>query len=336
MDYYYSLLWKAISVLCLGLLSSSVTSVNAQALFNQEEVAELLNRRAETLDAIPNAYYNYYVFSGEKSGNTIVARHRFYKKIGGGDIKLGQKRSRLVELLNRKLMRNVEIGDTLIVPTKFGLDMRAYSPFPRYYPGGREYDKLFIMDKKVQAFAAYERGKLARWGVINTGDPEKTETPNGRYSFHWKQEYRVSTLSPPGEEWEMYWVVNFYHARGMHVHQYPFPTGGPASHGCVRLIDADAKWVYNWAEPWSTTQGHIGPQSAQGRILAPGTPVLVIGDEPAGFPQPFTLKERYPVLERVDLPEDPYDIPAGSPLQERLDRKFPRLPQKVTAVQKAK
>lgn len=286
---------------------------------DQTAIEDILNRRtAGGLDALPEVYYDYYVLE-HPSDNSVLARNAFYHELGDGDTKLGRERAKLVELLNRQLLTHAELGDTLVVPTEFELDYRAYSPFPRYYPGARDLKKLFIMHKGVQAWAAYEHGKLARWGIINTGNDENP-TPNGRFSFNWKQEYRVSTLSPPDEEWEMYWVFNFYHARGIHVHQYEMPTGGPASHGCVRLVDADAQWIYQWAEPWESSAGPIGPQSAQGRITAPGTPVLVLGENPGGTPQPFVFKKRYPVLKRLDLPSSPMSVPAGSPWQRKFDR----------------
>jgi hypothetical protein len=100
------------------------------------------------------------------------------------------------------------------------------------------------------------------------------------------------------------------------------PTGGPASHGCVRLIDADAKWIYDWAEPWKTTEGYKGPSSMQGELLDPGTMVLVLGTAPGQTrPEPFTYKERYPVLRRVNLPTDPYDVPPGSQQQKMWDQR---------------
>ena len=309
LSFVASLLWAALLVPEVG---------TAQQFFNQEAVAEILTHRRTALNEIPEVYYDYYIF-GEQHENSVRARGRLYEILGEGNQRLGKERSRLVQLLNRRLILNLERGDTLVVPTMFERDFRAYSPFPRYYSGARSYDKLFIIHKGVQAWAAYEYGKLARWGVVNTGNPEKTATPNGRFNFNWKQEYRVSTLSPPGEDWEMYWVFNFHHTRGIHVHQYPFPTGGPASHGCVRLIDADAKWIYQWAEPWKTTEGHIGPWSAQGRILEQGTTVLVLGTEPEGVPRPFTFERRYPVLKRLDLPDHPREVPPGTPQQRRFD-----------------
>jgi hypothetical protein len=289
---------------------------------DQTAVKAILERRGKSLDALPEVYYEYAVLE-HPSGNSVLARNAFYQKLGDGNAKRGKNRARLVQLLNRQLLEHSEMGDTLVVPTKFGLDFRAYSPYPRYYPGARDLKKLFIMHKGVQAWAAYEYGKLTRWGIINTGE-DANPTPSGRFSFNWKQEYRVSTLSPPGEEWEMYWVFNFYHRRGMHVHQYEMPTGGPTSHGCVRLVDADARWIYNWAEPWESSNGPIGPQSAQGNITEPGTPVLVLGENPESAPKPFEFKKRYPVLKRLDLPADPMSVPAGSPWQRTFDRRAGR------------
>jgi hypothetical protein len=177
---------------------------------------------------------------------------------------------------------------------------------------------LFIIDKTLQAFAAYQHGKLVRWGIVNTGAKE-SPTPAGRYNFNWKTEYRVSSLSPPDEPWEMWWVFNFHQGRGIHIHQFAMPTGGPTSHGCVRLIDDDAMWVYNWADSWKTTLGNdFG--SENGRILAQGTTVLVTGDDPPGKPKPFMWKKRIPVLKIAELPESPYDVPAGSNQQEYFDR----------------
>jgi len=307
-------------ITALGAALLIVLPVHGQGYINQNAVESILERRAEKLDALPEVYYEYRVLDDPRK-NTVLARNTLYKKLGDGDQQLGQRRVQLVELLNRVTLTNMALGDTLVVPTEFGLDFRAYSPFPRYYPAARDFDKLFIIHKGVQAFAAYEHGKLARWGVVNTGDPSKTETPNGRFNFNWKVEYRISSLSPPGEDWEMYWVFNFHDARGIHIHQYTMPQGGPTSHGCVRLIDADAKWVYNWADSWTTSAGGTGLASRQGRLLEPGTTVLVLGDEPAGRPNPFSYKERYPVLRRIDLPTNPYDVPPGTPQQERFDEK---------------
>ena len=303
----------------LLLLAGLSSPAAAQGYFDQYAIENILARQADNLDDLPEVYYEYAVLD-DPSGNSVVARDRFYQRVGEGNSETGRERSQLVELLNRQTVENTPLGDTLVVPTEFGLDFRAYSPFPRYYPEAHRIKKLFVIHKTVQAFAAYEYGRLARWGIVNTGNPDSTATPTGRFNFNWKEKERVSTMSPPGEEWTMRWVFNFHAARGIHIHQYSMPTGGPTSHGCVRLVDADAKWIYDWAEPWQTTQGHMGPSSGQGKLMDPGTMVLVVGDDPEGTPQPFEYKARYPVLKRVELPSSPYDVPPGTNQQEMWDR----------------
>lgn len=302
----------------LALLLLTALPARGQAYINQTAVENLLNRQQTDLDQLPEVYYNYYVFYNKRD-NSVLARNTFYKIIGQGDMELGMERAKLVEILNRRLLTETNIGDTLVVPDQFGLDFRAYSPYPHYYPGARDFDKLFIIDKTTQSFAAYEYGKLARWGIVNTGAKE-SPTPTGRYNFNWKEEYRVSSLSPADEPWEMYWVFNFHDARGIHIHQYLMPTGGPTSHGCVRLVDADARWIYNWADGWKTSARGSGFGSRGAKIVAPGTTVLVVGEDPEGYPHPFDYKNRYPVLKRIELPEHPYDVPAGTPQQEYFDK----------------
>lgn len=309
---------KALSLLVFILMSSQ--TLFAQSYLSQEALKEMLDRRVESIEELPEVFYNYFKMYNSR-GNNVMARNTFFKVLGDGDLDLGKQRSKLVELLNRRLLPDVKIGDTLVVPTVFDTDFRAYSPFPYYYPGGQDFPKLFIIEKSLQAFAAYENGHLARWGIVNTGS-EESRTPNGRYNFNWKTEYRISSLSPPGEPWEMYWVFNFHMARGIHTHQYAMPTGGPTSHGCVRLIDADAEWVYNWAETWRTTKSGRGYSTSYGKVSSPGTTVLVVGEDPAPGenPQPFEYENRYPVLERVILPAHPFDIEAGTPQQEYFDK----------------
>ncbi|MFT4605880.1 MAG: hypothetical protein ACI9W4_002625 [Rhodothermales bacterium] len=286
---------------------------------NQRALAEILAPCGPNVTSLPQVNYEYFVLYSSR-GNSVLARNTFYKVIGDGDMTLGRRRAKLVGMLNRKLIERAEVGDTLVIPSRFDLEFCAYAPFPRFYEGGADFDKLFVIDKTVQAWAAYSHGRLARWGIVNTGG-EITPTPNGRFNFNWKTEFRVSSLSPPGERWEMYWVFNFHEARGIHIHQYPMPTGGPASHGCVRLVEEDAKWIYDWADSWRTSSGSGIVSSSNVRIIEPGTTVLVIGDDPAADPLPFIDRARFPILRRVFLPGHPYDVAAGTPQQRMFDRR---------------
>jgi len=304
-----------IAVLSLSFVLTAQKS-EAQFYLNQGELAEVMHECTPELERLPLVRYNYKVLYSSR-GNNVLARNTFYKIIGEGNINKGRTRSLLVGLLNRRLMHEVNIGDTLVVPDKWDLDFCAYSPFPRFYAGGLAFDKLFIIDKSIQAWAAYESGRLARWGIVNTGD-KNHRTPNGRFNFNWKTDYRVSSHSPVGEPWEMYWVFNFVESRGIHIHQYPMPSGGPMSHGCVRLVDEDAQWIYNWADGWK--KGSTGFRSGHGTIASPGTTFLVIGNDPTGSPQTFSTENRVPKIRQTVLPSHPFDVPPGTAQQKYFDR----------------
>ncbi len=301
--------YLVIAVITMGMVGLA-SSASAQYYINQSALADILAPCGADIDVLPEVHYQYFVLYSSR-GNNVLARNTMYKVLGKGDVDIGRKRSKLVEILNRTLLQFASIGDTLVIPDQFDLDFCAYAPFPRYYRGARDFDKIFIIDKNIQAWAAYEFGKLKRWGIVSTGGSE-SPTPKGRFNFNWKTKYRISSLSPTDEPWEMYWVFNFVESRGIHIHQYAMPTGGPQSHGCVRLVEEDAKWMYDWASGWK--------KDASGKIVRQGTTVLVIGDEPVGKPTPFISKANFPVLRKVVLPDDPYDVPPGEDQQSQFDR----------------
>lgn len=300
------------------LASAPVTAQGYSRYYDQNDLEALLYATRGSLETLPEVDYRYVVLD-DPEGNSVWARHRLYKDLGDGDIRRGQETLPLLEFINYVRVRDLGVGDTLIVPSRLDLDMRAYAPFPRYYDGAADLDKLFVIDKSVQAWAAYEHGRLQRWGVVNTG-AAGSRTPGGRYNFNWQTPERVSSESPPGEEWLMRWVFNFHHDRGFHIHQYTMPTGAPASHGCVRLIAADAKWIYDWADPWTTTAGR---GALGGDIIEQGTMVLVLGDgeEPEGRPQRFVKAPDGPHVRMVDLPDDPWSVPPGTAQQRFFDRR---------------
>jgi len=296
------------AVLLFAPVATTPAAAQDGSHFRQAHIKEVIERRSGDLDDVPEVQYEYWVVEHD---SRLEARLHLYARFG-------EENRGLLQILNRNDLENLRKGDTLIVPTNAELDFRAYSPFPRYWPGARDIDKVVILDKYIQAFAAYEWGRLERWGVINTGT-ESRRTPAGRFNVNWKQDYRVSTLSPLDEPWEMFWVMNLHEARGIHMHQYALPMGGPASYGCIRMSDPDARWLYAWTDTWDKTGG-TEISSAGATVHELGTIVLIIGEDIQGSPNPFVYREDYPVLKRVRLPVSPYDVPAGTPLQERFDR----------------
>ncbi|HEX9659478.1 MAG TPA: L,D-transpeptidase [Rhodothermales bacterium] len=275
---------------------------------NEDALSRLADNQAAPLDSVPVASYRYYVVP---ESNRNWARQGLYRRVGHTD---DSGRKELIQLLNRNFppIESLSKGDTLILPLDFEMDLRAYTPLPRRYEGAADMDKLFVIDKTLQVFGAYEYGTLVRWGIVSTGDTE-TRTPSGRFNFNWRAKERVSSLSPPGEEWKMFWVMNFHHERGIHVHQYPLPVGGPVSHGCVRTTEADAKWLFDWADTWRWRDE---------KLVSQGTTLIVIGEEPTR-PRPFAFSDEGPRLIPVELPDDPMSVPPGTDQQKRFDRRRP-------------
>lgn len=178
---------------------------------------------------------------------------------------LGERCWRDVLRINRVDSAHVRRGDTLIVPVA-APDSLALSPFPLAIPAARDTAKLLLVSLRVQAFAAYEYGRLARWGPVNTGR-RTMPTPVGLYHVNWKAKSRVSTFS---DEWLLRWCLNIDSFEGVSLHQYDLP-GYPASHSCVRLGETDAMALYAWADTWRV--------AADGRTIEKhGTPVVVFGE----------------------------------------------------------
>ena len=305
-----------------ALISQDIQDDDNVTYFSQSWLADTMERRtAESIREVPRVNYAYYVVP--QGANRLTARLGVYRAFGGDREVIKP----LLWLLNRNDLENLSPGDTLVVPSGFGLDFRAYSPFPRYYPAARDIDKIVILDKQIQAWGAYEHGELARWGILNTG-AESSRTPSGRFNVNWKQEYRVSTLSPgygssdpDAELWEMHWVMNLHEQRGIHMHQYALPTSGPASHGCIRLLEPDAKWLYAWTDTWDVENQREHISSVGGTITDQGSMVLIIGDDISEAPQPFIFRDDYPAIRMVHLPPDPYAVPGGTTQQRQFDRR---------------
>lgn len=170
----------------------------------------------------------------------------------------------IILALNRVDFSNFSNVDSIIIPDSAWSDINSYTPFPLKVKELVDVDKMVFFSYPIQAFAAYENGSLVRWGPSSMGSkihPTKT----GLSFTNWKAEEHVSTAD---DEWLLRWNFNIRNKEGIGWHQYTMP-GYPASHSCLRLLENDAKWLYDWADQWVVEKDQ--------HILAEGTPVIVYG-----------------------------------------------------------
>jgi hypothetical protein len=181
----------------------------------------------------------------------------------------------ILQKLNRADLEHLARVPVLIVPDIWVVDELAYSPMPRRYPAAASYPRIVVVHQPAQVFGAYEYGTLVRWGPVSSGrrsDP----TPPGSYHLNWRKQRHTSSINP---NWIMNWAFNFENRAGFAFHQQELP-GGPASHGCVRLLEPDARWLFDWADTWTVNPGAT-------RVVKPGTPVLIVGRYDFDAPPPW-------------------------------------------------
>ena len=188
--------------------------------------------------------------------------------------KFGDEGFSLILKINRTDADHVRRGGVLFVPEAID-DPASVAPFPVELKQAASIDKLILVSRRVQAFGAYEDGKLVFWGPTSTGK-RATPTPAGLYHTNWKSKLTRSTVD---SSWVLPWCFNLDNFQGISFHQYDLP-GYPASHGCVRLLEEDAMWIYSWAEQWMLSK-------PGGSLLAHGTPVIIFGEYRYGQTQPW-------------------------------------------------
>ena len=166
--------------------------------------------------------------------------------------------------LNRIDKNTLQQADSLLIPTEFDDDFLAYSPFPYALLKLEVVPKIAIFSYPLQAYGLYEYGELVKWGPTSLGS-KAHPTPTGLFFTNWKGEEVQSTVD---DEWILRWNFNIANKDGVGWHQYNLP-GYPASHSCLRLLEDDAKWMYDWADEWILED--------ENTVLAKGTPVIVFG-----------------------------------------------------------
>ena len=77
----------------------------------------------------------------------------------------------------------------------------------------------------------------------------------------------------------MPWYFNFHNESGLAFHQYALP-GRPASHACIRLLERDAIWLFEWGESWILDERGW-------EVLDSRTPVWIFGEYDFDAPPPW-------------------------------------------------
>lgn len=214
------------------------------------------SRSSEILFSVPTptapVHFDVFKVQNRKSINELESR-------------LGADAFAAMLKINRTDKKHIRAGDSLIIPGA-STDLKSIAPFPLQLEVARTIPKLLLVSRRVQAFGAYESGRLVRWGPTSTGK-KSTPTPAGLYHTNWKARETRSSIN---QTWILPWCFNLDNFSGVSFHKFDLP-GYPASHGCVRLLEEDAKWIYDWADQWTLSK-------IDHSVLAFGTPVLIFGD----------------------------------------------------------
>ncbi|MDD5168684.1 MAG: L,D-transpeptidase family protein [Syntrophales bacterium] len=243
-----------------------------------------------------SAGFQNFAFAQAASPETPQAKIQYVLAPIAGGMKELQRRFNdmqiaLLEKLNRVDLKHLSRLRNIVVPSVWTGNELDYSPFPAHYPPAEKISKVLIVDISGQAFGAYEKGNLIRWGPVSTGRKSRP-TPSGLFHLNWRSPGRHSTVN---SEWYMPWYFNFDNKQGISLHQYEMP-GYPASHECIRLLEADARWLYNWGEEWT-----LGKKRWQ--VLKPGTELLILNHYDYGS-QPLWHSQEW-LTHGVRLPEAP-------------------------------
>ncbi|HET6459935.1 MAG TPA: L,D-transpeptidase [Syntrophales bacterium] len=200
----------------------------------------------------------------------------------------------LLEKINRRDLAHLVRPNALVIPLQWTGRELDYSPFPSRYTWAEKYPKALVVDLPSQAFGAYEYGRLVHWGPVSSGRKDRP-TPSGLFHLTWRTRGRHSTVN---REWYMPWYFGFDNKHGLSLHQYDLP-GYPASHECIRLLESDARWLYDWGEEWQLDKKGW-------KVLKPGTPLFICGSYDHASQPPWRSLEW--LAHGIRLPDDPLSL----------------------------
>lgn len=116
-----------------------------------------------------------------------------------------------------------------------------YSPLPVWRADLKNNDSIICVSLAKQLFGCYKQGILIYWGPISSGR-RGMSTPTGTWSIVGK--FRL-IISAKYDNAPMPYSLQYNGNYCLHQGLLP---GYAASHGCIRLLKLDAKWLYNWAK----------------------------------------------------------------------------------------
>jgi lipoprotein-anchoring transpeptidase ErfK/SrfK len=109
--------------------------------------------------------------------------------------------------------------------------------------------RFIYADLATQTLSVYDKCKLVFATLISSG--KNSWTFEGRFAILYKVEY--SSITPPATSTSDYYIegvpyfMTYSGNFGFHAAYWHDSFGAPASHGCINLAPADAKWLYDWA-----------------------------------------------------------------------------------------
>ncbi len=156
----------------------------------------------------------------------------------------------LVMRINRT-NQSLERGKKIVIPTNLETATKLeYAPLPQTISAPGEKVIHVSLDPSVLAWGAYDaQGVLQSWGPVSGGKSwcpdlgRACRTAVGKFAIYEKRGAGcVSTKFPIGRGGAPMPYCMFFHG-GFALHGSHDVPGYNASHGCVRLLVPDAKWL---------------------------------------------------------------------------------------------
>ncbi len=153
----------------------------------------------------------------------------------------------IIARLNRISPKRIRRGMKIIIPYDWQ-SAKTYSPLPvhYHYQTTNRNRKFILINLEKQALGFYQSGKLSFWLPISSGKKLK-KTPKGNFRILQKDKDHFSSKYPlsNGGGASMKYGLNFFKDYWIHAGVL---SGQANSHGCVRLLEKDAKKLFLWAE----------------------------------------------------------------------------------------